>query len=192
MIRNALFDERHDLGAARVTGREFVARILAERLHPLADGSLGVAEALQDRIHPPLELTQLVEAALVDLVGTHGRRSRSLERPTVIFVAMRPRRHARGLCGEAALQLQLGNLPFERRSDLLLDGCACPLGPVAGNILFPGPPLDRFDQAPALGRALPRLAQLGERLVDQESGGNEALAPRHGHALELIVELLGI
>ena len=47
----AIVDERHDLGAALVAFGELVARILRQRLHPLADGALRVADLLQDRVH---------------------------------------------------------------------------------------------------------------------------------------------
>ena len=78
--------------------------------------------------------------------------------------------------GQPALEAELGDLAFERRSDVLLGDGAGALGPIAGDILFAGAPLDRFDQPAALARAFGRRLQLGERLVDQEGRRDQALA----------------
>ena len=116
----ALVDERHDLGAARVALGELVLRILRQRLHPFAHAALRVADRLQDRVHLGLQALQLALAQLVDLVRRHGRGRRRLERPAVELLAVRPRRDARDRrwrpCAAAS---QFGDLPIERGRDLL-------------------------------------------------------------------------
>ena len=90
----AILDERHDLGAALVALRELVARVLGQRLHPVADRTLRVADLFQNRVHLPVQPLQLVLAHLVDLVRRHPRRRRCLERPAVELLAMRAGRDA--------------------------------------------------------------------------------------------------
>ena len=77
----------HDLGAALVAFAELVARVLGQRLHPLADRALGIAERSSGSGPSGRAARQLVEAHLVDLVGRHVGGGRGLERPAVIFVA---------------------------------------------------------------------------------------------------------
>ena len=88
MIAQPLLDIGHDLGAALVAFAELVLRVLGERLHPVADRALRVAEALEDRVHSALQFLELLQAHLVDLVGREVGGCRGLERPTVIFRAV--------------------------------------------------------------------------------------------------------
>src|SRR3954447_16131715 len=111
-----------------------------------------------------MKLRELLQTHLMDLVGTHGGRGRSLERPAIIFVAMRPRPHTGDICGGCALGIELGDLALKRWSDLAGDDLASTRFPVAGNALRPGAPDERFDDASALCRALDRDSHLAERL----------------------------
>ena len=129
---------------------------------------------------------------LVDLVRGHGGRGRGLERPAIIFVAVRARPHARVVRGDGALGSQFGDLPLERRGDILRCDLARRRRPVARDFLFPGAALDRFDQAAALARVLRRQLHLLDRLVEQEVRRHQAHGPRGTDPRELAVELLGI
>ena len=88
-FREPLVDVRADLGTALVALAELVARVLRERLHTLADAALRIAERLQDWVHPAVQLLKLLQAHLMDLVRREVRRRRRLERPPVIFFAVR-------------------------------------------------------------------------------------------------------
>ena len=117
-------------------------------------------------------------------------RRRGPERPAVVLLAARPRPHP-GIVGRhRALRLQLGDLPLERRRDLLGRDRPGARWPIPGNVFCP--PLDRLDEHPAFAGILRRQAHLPERLVDQKGGWHQARRPRGLHAAKLAVERLPV
>ncbi len=189
----ALLDIGHDLGAALVAFAELVARVLGQRLHPLADRTLGVAEPLEDRVHPPVQLLELLEAHRVDLVGRHVGGGRGLERP------------ARNIRRRAAATTCRGRRSQTARSAWSSAiwrssaGATCSVTILRARasqspaIFFALVRLTReFDDAVAVVSILRRQRQLVDRLVDQEVGRDQAFGARRLHPLELAVELRGI
>src|SRR3546814_18334539 len=73
--------------------REFVARVVGERIHPRADRAVGIAELPENRVHPPLQCGEFVEAHLMDLLGRHARRRRGAQAPGIPLVAAGARPH---------------------------------------------------------------------------------------------------
>src|SRR6478752_1814793 len=190
--RDPLIDVSLDLLAALVALAELEARIFRKRLHPLANRSLRVSQRLQDRVHPPLQLRELLEAHLVDLVGRHGRGRRGLERPAVIFVAVRARPHAGDVGGLGTLQPELVDLALKRGNDRADRDLSSACIPVAGDALLLGPFHERFDNPAASLRVLQRNAELVEGLVDQEARRDEALGAGGADSAEFTIQLARI
>ena len=113
----------------------------------------------------------------MDLVGRHGRRGRGLERPAVIFVAVRARPHAGDVGRDGALGLQLGDLALERGRDLARRRSCGPGRPNRRRCLSPwsGGRASRRGCRPACA-FFSAMRELVERLVDQEVRRDEALA----------------
>ena len=92
---------------------------------------------------------------------------------------------------DRALRLQLGDLPLERRRDLLRRDRPGALGPVAGNVLRP--PLDRLDERRRpRARSSPTGVICASALSIRNAGGTRPAAARRLHAAELAVELLRV
>ena len=174
--------------APLVAFRELVAAILGECLHALPHGAGGEAEAFHDRVHLGMQRLELLLAHGVHFIRRHARRRRGLQRPAVELVAVRARPHAGIVLRDFPLRFELGDLPIERRRDLLRRDRPRALRPVTGNRLRA--PRDRLDEHAAGACVLRRQAHLLQRLVDQECRRHESLAARGFNAAALTIELL--
>ena len=163
-----VLDERENLGAAFVALGKLVFRILGQRLHPLADGPLRVAEAFQDGVHLRVQPLEFAAAHRVDFVGRHGGGRRRLQRPAVEFFAARPRPHAGIDWSRRSAGLELRDLSIERRARRLAWQCrvrarpSCP-GCSSSAVRWTRPanrlrarfsPTDEFARAPCRGERL--------------------------------------
>ena len=183
----AILDEGHDLGTALIAFGKPVARILVERSHPLPDAPLRIADAFQDGLHFGVQPLQLALAQRVHFVRRHVGGGRRLERPPIEFLAVRTRPHSRVGARRRALDLQLGDLPLERRRHLLRGNRSRAFGPLARDA--GRPPRDRVDERATLARALRGHLHLGQGLVDQKRRRHQAGAAGRLHPGQLPVQL---
>ncbi len=123
-------------------------------------------------------------------VRRHVGGGRRLERPPIEFLAARTRPHARVGARRRALDLQLGDLPLERRRHLLRGNRPRAFGPAARDA--GRPPRDRVDERATLARALRRHLHLGQGLVDQKHRRHQAGAAGRLHPGQLPVQLHGV
>ncbi len=186
-FRQPVLDEGEDLAPALVVVGKAEPRVLGEPLHAFANGALGIAQTLENRVHLRVESRQRVQAELVNLVGRHAGGGLRLDRPEIIFLAMRPRPHSGFIGRKAALERELGDLALECRSDFFLRNGAGSRRPISRNFLFASPSLDGLDQRTALSRAIRRLLQLGKGRVDQEGRRDQPLVAGHDDPSEFVV-----
>src|SRR3546814_20659301 len=66
-----VLDRSLDLRPPLVARREFVARVVGERIQPRADRAVGIAELPENRVHPPLQCGEFVEAHLMEIGRAH-------------------------------------------------------------------------------------------------------------------------
>ena len=124
----------------------------------------------------------------MDLVRGHGGGGRGAQRPAVEFVAVRARPHA----GVHRRAWRAG--PAARPAGARAPGrSSAGRWPGRGRAQSPGMSLVRrsrqFDQPAAFASALDAHRHLGDRLVDQEGGGDQPLRGRVLQPAELAVEL---
>ena len=130
---------------------------------------------------------QLALAERVHFVRRHFGGGRRLEGPPIEFLAVRTRPHSRVAARRPTLDLQLGDLPLDRRRHLLRGNRSRAVGPLARDA--GRPPRDRFDERAAFARALRGHLHLGERLVDQKRRRHEAGAAGSLHPGQLAIQL---
>ena len=190
---DALLDERHDLGAARIALGELEARVLAQRGHALADRALGVAEAAQDRVHPRLDLGELGQAHLVDFVGRHARGGAG---------ARAPRRTTRRRAAAPTCPGRRRPGVAWRLSSASWRSSAAAIGPVTMAERARAPVAGDVRLAGARGRAIrpcppPAFASAiedsicGIALASRKSGGTTPMPRGRADPLELAVEQRG-
>ena len=172
----AILNERHDLGAALVAFRELVVRILRQRLHPFADRALASSRS------PSGSRPSARAGAAARCGPSRGPRPASwsvvvdaFERPAVVLLAVRPRPHAGVVGGHGSLRLQLGDLPLERRRDLLRRDRPARSAQLPG-MLFVRRSMDSTSDPPSRAFFADRR-HLRQRLVDQERRRHQP-APR--------------
>jgi len=90
--------------------------------------------------------------------------------------------------GRLSLQLKFGNLALKGRHDRARRDLSCASFPVAGDPLLLCAPCKRVHDGAALLRIFEGDGQLIQRLVDQEIGRDEAIAPGRAHSRKLAIE----
>src|SRR5262249_39573257 len=126
---------------------------------------------------------------LMDFVRGQVGGCRSLERPTVIFGAMRKSPNAGDVLCLGALSGQLSDLALQGGCDFACHDLASARVPIPGNILVSCAPDELVDQRSAFMCVLRRDRELAQSLVEQEAGRNDALRASRAYELQLAIEL---
>ena len=175
-IRPRMIIER--LRAAGVIVGEELARILAERGHPLADRALVRPWRRRIASICAWSARKLLQPLAWTSSGVQRRGRAGLQHPGIISIAVRQLpdagvgRRMRALAGE------LGDLAVERRRDLLGDeplGAAAEIARHGG-----GAPRERGDQPPGRDRRARAPCAAGARSCRAGNRARPRRAPRHG------------